>query len=137
MMAGFMAMMKPTEGYVPRNALVDFGEAAYAEQARQEGAIPDQIQLLKAIEKNPELLKSMRKLNAEASDPLADASALASLKDLLLTDLYGKDNYDEDSIIIDKSTELEISDLELLQLYKDAGGDYTTVRARIAAEAEV
>ena len=137
MMAGFMAMMKPTEGYVPRNALVDFGEAAYAEQARQEGDIPDQIKLLKEIEKNPELLKSMRKLNAEASDPLADATALASLKDLLLTDLYGKDNYDEDSVIIDKSTSLEISDLELLQLYKDAGGDYTTVRARIAAKVEV
>ena len=137
MMAGFMAMMKPTEGFVPRNALVDFGEAAMAEGVRQEGEIPDQIKLLERLKEDPELLKSMRKLNAEASDPLADASALASLKDLLLTDLYGKNNYNEDSVIIDKSTELEISDLELLQLYKDAGGDYTTVRARIAAKVEV
>ena len=137
MMAGFTAMTRTTEGFAPRNAFTDFVQGVEAERIRQEDAVPGQIKLLKEIERNPDLLKSMRKLNAEASDPLADASALASLKDLLLTDLYGKDNYDEDSVIMDKSTGLEISNLELLQLYKDAGGDYTTVRARIAAKAEV
>jgi len=137
MMAGFTAMTRTTEGFAPRNALTDFVQGVEAERIRQEDAVPGQIKLLKEIQRDPDLLKSMRKLNAEASDPLSDASALASLKDLLLSDLYGKDNYDEDSVILDKSTGKKISDLELLQLYKDAGGDYTTVRARIAARAEV
>ena len=137
MMAGFTAMTRTTEGFAPRNAFTDFVQGVEAERIRQEDAVPGQIKLLKEIQRDPDLLKSMRKLNAEASDPLSDASALASLKDLLLSDLYGKDNYDEDSVILDKSTGKKISDLELLQLYKDAGGDYTTVRARIAARAEV
>jgi len=36
MMAGFLAMMQPSEGFVPRNAISDFGQAAMEEGARQE-----------------------------------------------------------------------------------------------------
>ena len=55
MMAGFLAMMKPSEGYVPRSGIVDFGEAAMAEAQRQEESIPAAIQTLEYIRDNPEL----------------------------------------------------------------------------------
>ena len=137
MMAGFIAMAKPTEGFVPRNAFVDFGEAAMAEGARQEGEVPDQIKLLEAIEENPDLLKSMRKLNEKTSDPITDAKNLSGLKDLLLADLYGENNYDEDDVILDARTGAEISDLQLLQMYKDSGEDLNVVRSNIMPKAKV
>ena len=60
MMAGFVAMMTPSEGYVPRNAIADFGGAVLKEQARQEGEVPDQIKLIEAVSKNPELLEAYK-----------------------------------------------------------------------------
>jgi hypothetical protein len=137
MMAGFIAMAKPTEGFVPRNAFVDFGEAAMKERERQEGEVPDQIKLLEAIEENPDLLKSMRKLNEKTSDPITDAKNLSGLKDLLLADLYGENNYDEDDVILDARTSAELSDLQLLQMYKDSGGDLNVVRSNIMPKAKV
>ena len=136
MMAGFIAMAKPTEGFVPRNAFVDFGEAAMAEGIRQEGEIPDQIKLLEAIKENPDLLQSMRKLNQKTSDPFTDAKNLSGLKEFILADLYGKDNYDEDDVILDARTSAEISDLQLLQMYKDSGGDLNVVRSNIMPKAK-
>jgi hypothetical protein len=136
MMAGFIAMAKPTEGFVPRNAFVDFGEAAMKERERQEGEVPDQIKLLEAIEENPDLLKSMRKLNEKTSDPITDAKNLSGLKDLLLADLYGENNYDEDDVILDARTSAELSDLQLLQMYKDSGGDLNVVRSNIMPKAK-
>jgi len=137
MMAGFVAMMTPTEGIVERSGLADFAGGVMAEQARQEGEVPDQIKLLEAVKKNPELLKAMRQLNAEASDPMADANAIAQLKTLLLKDLYGEDAYEDDDVILESSTGRELTDLELLQMYKDSGGNYNTVRANIMAKAKV
>jgi len=137
MMAGFVAMMTPSEGIVERSGLADFAGGVMAEQARQEGEVPDQIKLLEAIQKNPEILKAMRQLNAEASDPMADANAIAQLKTLLLKDLYGEDAYEDDDVILDSSTGRELTDLELLQMYKDSGGNYNTVRANIMAKAKV
>lgn len=137
MMAGFVAMMTPSEGIVERSGLADFAGGVMAEQARQEREVPDQIKLLEAIQKNPEILKAMRQLNAEASDPMADANAIAQLKTLLLKDLYGKDTYEDDDVILDSSTGRELTDLELLQMYKDSGGNYDTVRANIMAKAKV
>jgi hypothetical protein len=137
MMAGFIAMAKPTEGFVPRNAFVDFGEAAMKERERQEGEVPDQIKLLEAIKENPDLLKSMRKLNEKTSDPITDAKNLSGLKDLLLADLYGENNYDEDDVILDARTSAELSDLQLLQMYKDSGGDLNVVRSNIMPKAKV
>jgi len=60
MMAGFVAMMTPSEGYVPRNAIADFGGAVLKEQARQEGEVPDQIKLIEAVSENPELLEAYK-----------------------------------------------------------------------------
>ena len=137
MMAGFVAMMTPTEGIVERSGLADFAGGVMAEQARQEGEVPDQIKLLEKIKENPELLKAMRQLNAEASDPMADANAIAQLKTLLLKDLYGEDAYEDDDVILDSSTGQELTDLQLLQMYKDSGGNYNSVRANIMAKAKV
>jgi len=60
MMAGFVAMMTPSEGYVPRNAIADFGGAVLKEQARQEGEVPDQIKLMELISEKPELLEAYK-----------------------------------------------------------------------------
>ena len=82
MMAGFMAMMKPTEGYVPRNALVDFGKAAMAEGVRQQDAVPDQIKLLRGIESGEVDIQTLRDL----ARPEVDPDKRATLGSLLLDD---------------------------------------------------
>jgi hypothetical protein len=79
MMAGFVAMMTPSEGYVPRNAIADFGGAVLKEQARQEGEVPDQIKLMQAIQESPELLAAYRKFSAGAIDPKDYNAVAASL----------------------------------------------------------
>jgi hypothetical protein len=127
MMAGFMAMMKPTEGFVPRNALVDFGEAAMAEQVRQEDATPDQLKLMKAFAADPQLLESFTKFN-QATNPLSgeeladDISVVASL---IKESLYG-DAASKKSIFKFGSTEkgenTPLSDLQIYQLYQSATG---------------
>ena len=135
MMAGFMAMMKPTEGFVPRNALVDFGEAAYAEQARQQDAVPDQLQLIERLRDDPDLLKAFRQINQDAPDPVTDQKLIGSLKETLLSNLY-PGGYDEESEIIDKITEKKITDIELLQRYRDSGGNYTEMLKTLTAKAD-
>lgn len=136
MMAGFVAMMTPSEGIVERSGLADFAGGVMAEQARQEGEVPDQIKLLEAIQKNPEILKAMRQLNAETSDPSADAKNAVILKQQILKNLYGED-YDDDDVVLDSSTGQELSDLQLLQMYKDSGGNYDVLNAKIMAKAKV
>ena len=136
MMAGFVAMMTPTEGIVERSGLADFAGGVMAEQARQEGEVPDQIKLLEAIKENPEILKAMRQLNAETSDPSADAKNAVILKQQILKQLYGED-YDDDDVVLDSSTGQELSDLQLLQMYKDSGGNYDVLRANIMAKVKV
>ena len=135
MMAGFMAMMKPTEGFVPRNSLVDFGEAAMAEGIRQQDAIPEQLQLIERLKDDPDLLKAFRLINQDAPDPLTDQTRIGALKEILLTSLYGEGNYDDDSRIMDTTTNQTLTDTQLLQLYKDAGGDYNLILPRLAAVA--
>jgi len=136
MMAGFVAMMTPTEGIVERSGLADFAGGVMAEQARQEGEVPDQIKLLEAIKENPEILKAMRQLNAETADPSADAKNAVILKQQILKELYGED-YDDDDVVLDSSTGQELSDLQLLQMYKDSGGNYDVLRANIMAKVKV
>jgi len=60
MMAGFVAMMTPTEGIVERSGFADFAGGVMAEQARQEGEVPDQIKLIEAVSENPELLEAYK-----------------------------------------------------------------------------
>ena len=103
MMAGFMAMMKPTEGYVPRNALVDFGEAAMAEEVRQEGEIPDQIKLMERFKDDPELLDAYKKFvkSQEAYDPMQEQKARAQIFSNLQEMIFGA-GFEEDDIPINK-----------------------------------
>ena len=79
MMAGFVAMMTPTEGIVERSGVADFAGGVMAEQARQEGEVPDQIKLMQAIQESPELLAAYRKFSAGAIDPKDYNAVAASL----------------------------------------------------------
>ena len=79
MMAGFVAMMTPSEGIVERSGVADFAGGVMAEQARQEGEVPDQIKLMQAIQESPELLAAYRKFSAGAIDPKDYNAVAASL----------------------------------------------------------
>ena len=79
MMAGFVAMMTPSEGIVERSGVADFAGGVLKEQARQEGEVPDQIKLMQAIQESPELLAAYRKFSAGAIDPKDYNAVAASL----------------------------------------------------------
>ena len=126
MMAGFLAMMQPSEGFVPRNAIADFGQAAMAEGARQEDAMTDQEQLLAMSDED---IKKLQKIQAGASpiDQTAIAGAAALLaqfrkeltnkKDGKLTDLNGN----------------EINLISFLAMFQQTGGDITHLAEMIVA----
>jgi len=132
MMAGFVAMMTPTEGFVERNAIADFGGAVLKEQARQEGEVPEQIKLMQAVQENPEILKAMRQLSTAtaAADPVADAAQAQAVEQILLNYLYddkpkkGDKVYDVEGNVLNKNI--------LLKLYRDANGDLTQIKEFIA-----
>ena len=54
MMAGFLNMMKPVEGYVPINSAVAFGEGYLGEETRQADMLPADAKMLKFLQENPE-----------------------------------------------------------------------------------
>ena len=126
MMAGFLAMMQPSEGFVPRNAIADFGQAAMAEGARQEDAMTDQEQLLAMSDED---IKKLQKIQAGASpiDQTAIAGAAALLaqfrkeltnkKDGKLTDLNGN----------------EVNLISFLAMFQQTGGDITQLAEMIVA----
>ena len=128
MMAGFMAMMKPTEGFVPRNALVDFGEAAMAEQVRQEDARPDQLQLIEELSNNPELLESFTKFN-RATNPLSGeelANDIDFIESSIKEVLYQKGSSKKPILqkgSTEKGSPRAISKLELYQMYQSLPGN--------------
>ena len=123
MMAGFIAMAKPTEGFVPRNAFVDFGEAAMKEKERQEGEVPEALQTLIQLEKNPELKKvyldskktqiSPDKLQEGGNQLLNSARQIVGFK--LNVKLDGKDN------LVDPTTQPPtiVTALRLANLYNN------------------
>lgn len=127
MMAGFVAMMTPSEGIVERSGVADFAGGVMAEQARQEGEVPDQIKLMKAVQKNPEILKAMRQLStaSAAADPVADAAQAKAVEGIILDYLYDgnpkKDDkvYDVEGNLLNKNI--------LLKLYRDSNGDLTEI----------
>jgi hypothetical protein len=127
MMAGFVAMMTPTEGFVERNAIADFGGAVLKEQARQEGEVPDQIKLMKAVQKNPEILKAMRQLStaSAAADPVADAAQAKAVEGIILDYLY-EGNPKKDDKVYDVEGNLLNKNI-LLKLYRDSNGDLTEI----------
>ena len=141
MMAGFLAMMKPTEGFVPRNAFVDFGEAAMAEGARQEGEIPDQLKLMERLKKDPELLDAMRKY-ARTSKPLTATeleTEMMAVERMLKKSIYGDNVKDDDKVYKRPATEGEalgmpIAPSTLYQMYLDAGENLEAVREKVTGD---
>jgi len=126
MMAGFMAMMKPTEGYVPRNALVDFGEAAYAEQARQEGALSDQEKLLRMSDEDISRLQDIQ----AGAQRLTKESILAS--GLLLAQFREQLTGDKDGEVYDTNNlNIPLNNISMLALMKELNDDPVELSKRI------
>ena len=124
MMSGFLAMMKPTEGFVPRNAFVDFGEAAMAEGIRQEGEIPDQVKMMEMLRKDPGLLDAMKKYSrsSEPYDATAEASNRSQIFKALQKQVFG-DDYNEDDIPINVSTGQKADEFSVYAEFLNLGGD--------------
>ena len=122
MMAGFMAMMKPTEGFVPRNAFVDFGEAAMAEGARQEGQIPEALKTLQALEENPTLkaayLESKRG-EISPEDSLAAGAGLMSQVKEIAGSIAGREIKPKENLV--KEDGSVVTTTELIILYNTGG----------------
>ena len=82
-----------------------------AEQARQEGEVPEQIKLLEKIKENPEILKAMRQLStaSAAADPVADAAQAKAVEGIILDYLYdgkpkrGDKVYDVEGNLLNKN----------------------------------
>jgi hypothetical protein len=122
MMAGFMAMMKPTEGFVPRNAFVDFGEAAMAEGARQEGQIPEALKTLQALQENPTLkaayLESKRG-EISPEDSLAAGAGLMSQVKEIAGSIAGRKIKPKENLV--KEDGSIVTTTELIILYNTGG----------------
>ena len=74
MMAGFLNMMKPVEGYVPINSAVAFGEGYLGEETRQADMLPADAKMLKFLQANPDLYdKYLESESAKAGVLLSDA----------------------------------------------------------------
>ena len=141
MMAGFIAMAKPTEGFVPRNAFVDFGEAALAEKARQEGEVPDQLKLIDKLSKDPELLNAFKKYSRSAKPLTATEleTEMMAVERMLKKSIYGDNVKDDDKIYKRPATEGEalgmpIAPSTLYQMYLDAGENLEAVREKVTGD---
>tara|TARA_A100001515_G_scaffold48333_1_gene38254 strand:- start:4775 stop:6817 length:2043 start_codon:yes stop_codon:yes gene_type:complete len=76
MMAGFLNMMKPVEGYVPINPAVAFGEGYLGEETRQADMLPADAKMLQFLQANPDLYdKYLESESAKAGVLLADIKA--------------------------------------------------------------
>ena len=64
MMAGFLNMMKPVEGYVPINPAVAFGEGYLGEETRQADMLPADAKLLEYLKRNKGALAKLQSLEA-------------------------------------------------------------------------
>lgn len=139
MMAGFLALMKPTEGFVPINPLVSFGEAAMAEGARQEGQEPSMIQTLRAInEPGNEDLKAL--YLAGQTKGKGAFSVLDSLQgfsaDLIAKNIIGVLGGDEskaDTLDIVFKNGNKVDDLQILELMQKYSDDPKGLRAEIVS----
>ena len=72
MMAGFLNMMKPVEGYVPINPVVAFGEGYLGEETRQADMLPADAKLLEYFKNNPEAYKDMLSLEKARAGTIGD-----------------------------------------------------------------
>ena len=127
MMAGFTAMMQPSEGFVTRNAFGDFAQGAQEERVRQEGQVPDQLKLLERLKEDPELLEQYRGLNRTEST-MQDASLLLSEVKRIVGLEAGVELDDDDYLIDDQGT--PVTALRLAQIKDTQGSDAVIEFAR-------
>ena len=131
MMAGFLAMMKPTEGFVPRNAFVDFGEASMAERARQEGEVPDQIKMMERFKDDPGLLDAFREYtrSTEPFDATTEASNRSQVFAALQKQIFGDDFDKDDDIPINVNTGQKANEFSVYAEFLKLGGDSSALVA--------
>jgi len=132
MMAGFLAMMQPSEGFVPRNAISDFGQAAMAEEARQEAAMTDQEQLLEMSNEDIDRLQKIQR-GATPRDATKDASEASAVEGIIKEILYGSKASKKDQVY-DKQGNV-LSKFELLQIYRESDGDINIIKDSVSAGA--
>ena len=76
MMAGFLNMMKPVEGFVPINPVVAFGEGYLGEETRQADMLPADAKMLQFLQANPDLYQQyLESESAKAGVLLSDTKA--------------------------------------------------------------
>ena len=76
MMAGFLNMMKPVEGFVPINPAVAFGEGYLGEETRQADMLPADAKMLQFLQANPDLYQQyLESESAKAGVLLSDTKA--------------------------------------------------------------
>ena len=126
MMAGFLAMMQPSEGFVPRNAISDFGQAAMAEGERQEAAMTDQEQLLAMSDEDISKLQQIQAgASAITSEDLQGAAAiLSSIK-------KGMGLRDRDPLVDRNNPAVVLTPLGVLAIMKETNNDPTEISKRI------
>jgi len=124
MMAGFVAMMTPTEGIVERSGVADFAGGVMAEQARQEGEVPDQIKLMQALSKDPELLDTYKKFSKSTQpyDALTEQKNRESVFRSLQEMIFGP-GFDEDEVPVDTRTKQPADSFTVYSEFLSMGGD--------------
>jgi hypothetical protein len=127
MMAGFTAMMQPSEGFVTRNAFGDFAQGVQQERVRQEGEVPDQLKLLERLKEDPELLEQYRGLNRTEST-MQDAALLLSEVKRIVGLEAGVELDDDDYLVDDQGT--PVTALRLSQIKDTQGSDAVIEFAR-------
>jgi hypothetical protein len=128
MMAGFIAMAKPTEGFVPRNAFVDFGEAAMKERERQEGEVPEALQTLQALQENPELKAAWDKNKRGEITPDKYLQTMAGLMNIakdVVGSAIGRKIKPKENLV--DANGLVVTGAELIKRYQE--GDISAVQA--------
>jgi hypothetical protein len=94
MIAGFLNMMRPVEGFVPVNSAVAFGDAYFGEETRQADMMSADSKLLDYLSDNPDMLKAYKQINASKAgydigklDAVQAQGVLTALRDALLRDI--------------------------------------------------
>ena len=94
MIAGFLNMMRPVEGFVPVNSAVAFGDAYFGEETRQADMMSADSKLLEYLSDNPDMLKAYKQINASKAgydigklDAVQAQGVLTALREALLRDI--------------------------------------------------
>ena len=101
MMAGFLNMMKPVEGFVPVNPVVAFGEGYLGEETRQADMLPADAKLLEYLKKNPGALNKLKILEATRAGTTLGEGKVDTIRgfyDLLVDGLAQAQRIPEDEV---------------------------------------